>query len=127
MILAAGAAIVMVSALVFATSRHTRRPPLRTGREEDLEATGADRLIDLPPRRRVSPIDRSMPIHDLDPIEGRMMRGKPIEDRSGAGSQADDSIGNAKGAGQEEEADWWEIEQDEEAARSADRTGRERR
>ena len=92
MIFAAIAAIVLVSALVTASMLRARRPPLRTGREEQL-AELEDPLDAVPSRPFSSPIDRMAPIHDLDPIEN---------DRSGIAIRA--------GQARVEELPWQDID-----------------
>lgn len=73
-ILAAAAAIVLVLALVSAMQVRARRPPLRTGREDELAQIGEDPLDAVLRRAQGSPIDRMGPIHDLDPIDGSRAR-----------------------------------------------------
>lgn len=123
MILAAGAAIVLVLATMWAMSQRALRPPLRTGREDDLAAAEANGMI-IVPRRMVSPIDRTVPVHDLDPIEGRKSETKAIGDGK-VDDSAECSGDRAKRIGWAEAADWREIDEDDEAGRTADRTRRE--
>lgn len=121
MILAAGAAIVLVLAMMWAMSQRARRPPLRTGREDDLAAAEANGMI-IVPRRRTSPIDRTAPVHDLVPIEARTSESKADDFADGHGDRADD---RAKRIGWAEAADWREMDEEDEAERTADRSRRE--
>ena len=77
LILAAVAALAIVGTVVAAMTARGRRPPLRL--PNDLDDADEDILLHGVGRRE-SPIDRSAPVLDLEPIEPRRET-----DRDGAG------------------------------------------
>lgn len=79
-ILAAAAAVVIATILVVRTMVRAARPPLRLPHEDAMIEDEEDGLMDPIAAPPVSPIDRSAPILDLEPVE--RPAGKPAGPRS---------------------------------------------
>lgn len=69
LILVAVVALAISGVVVSGTMARTRRPPLRLPHEEHLDDGDEERLMESLEPPRPSPIDRSGPVLDLEPIE----------------------------------------------------------
>lgn len=75
LILTAVAVLAISAVLVAAMMARARRPELRLTREEDLAEDGEETLMRSIEPPRISPIDRSAPILDIEPVaEPRALR-----------------------------------------------------
>ncbi|NEU10763.1 hypothetical protein G3T14_01280 [Methylobacterium sp. BTF04] len=68
LILSALAVLVLSGILVATMVARSRRPELRMAREEDLAEDGEEILMRSIEPPRISPIDRSAPILDIEPV-----------------------------------------------------------
>ena len=95
LILAAGAAFALACVAVAVSMARAARPPLRLPREDlmagDTPDEG-DRIIDALRPEAPSPIDRTAPILDLEPIE--VARIEEADRRAGRGRAGDAALGH---------------------------------
>lgn len=79
-ILVAVVAAVLACVVLTASFGRTRRPPLRTQREEDLADGDEEAFLDSLVPARASPIERGGAVLDLVPIEPGARRGEAGRD-----------------------------------------------